>query len=616
MYHHSASHRAGTETMHGKKVLTVFLCVLMLLGCFGTGFAALAAGGDIASGSVSEAVAWRIDGSGVLRISGAGAIPDCAFWSGKSTAPWFDWHEKITGIVIGEGITAIGESAFAAFHNTGYKNETTVNCRLTQLSFPSTLKKIGRSAFCETYFDCDLVLPDAVTEIGSCAFECNDGAFQGRTLKLPRNLTRIEGHTFMNCGFTGALTLPQGLTGIYDDETSNLNDSYAFGGNHFTGTLTIPDSVTYIGKSAFALCDFSGVRFGSGSQLRQIGDYAFYANHNLRGTLSLPNGLQTIGASAFEDCTSCSNDSGSAGQGLTGSLAIPASVTSIGERAFACNYWLNGRLTVGNPNASVGRCAFHACASWTDSISAFYQNRPDLVYVKRAYLIQGKDGRLDSNTSVEDPNEYRYYVYCAGCNDLTACTAYANVSPLVGAGRLRSARTISLTAGTSAPDDILPVYELVERTEPDYDHPGLREHYVDDNQNCFVQQNNTMTPVAKESLVIPALVRMEDVLVPEELAVTVGKTAKIELTVHPANAAIRGVAFASADESVATVTAAGVVKGVAVGTTTVTVSAPDGIAKTVSVVVLEKPQRASFADRISAFFDSLISFFLSLFSFR
>jgi len=63
-----------------------------------------------------------------------------------------------------------------------------------------------------------------------------------------------------------------------------------------------------------------------------------------------------------------------------------------------------------------------------------------------------------------------------------------------------------------------------------------------------------MMQVAEESLAIPALVRIENVLVPEE--------------------------------------------------------------NDVSVVVLEKAQEASFFDLISDFFDSMISFFLRLFSFN
>ena len=98
------------------------------------------------------------------------------------------------------------------------------------------------------------------------------------------------------------------------------------------------------------------------------------------------------------------------------------------------------------------------------------------------------------------------------------------------------------------------MYEFVERAAPSYDSEGMTEHYIDENGNCFILENDKMMQVAEESLAIPALVSIENDLVPEETDVT--------------------------------------------------------------VVVLEKAQEASFFDLISDFFDSMISFFLRLFSFN
>ena len=186
MYKNSNSHYAGTKTKHGKMILSVILSIVMIAGCFGATLTAFAAS-DIASGNLTDSISWRIDGNGVLRVTGTGAIPDCTFWGGKSSAPWFDYNNKITGIVIGEGITEIGECTFAFFDNPGWEyekawNDTSDNWRLTQLSFPSTLKKIDSGAFCETYFDCNLVIPNSVTEIGNGAFQGNYGMFKGHKI--------------------------------------------------------------------------------------------------------------------------------------------------------------------------------------------------------------------------------------------------------------------------------------------------------------------------------------------------------------------------------------------------------------------------------------------------
>ena len=61
------------------------------------------------SAYAADDFAWSID-DGVLTITGSGAMPDYTqFWD---YAPWYESRDSITGIVIGEGITYIGELAF------------------------------------------------------------------------------------------------------------------------------------------------------------------------------------------------------------------------------------------------------------------------------------------------------------------------------------------------------------------------------------------------------------------------------------------------------------------------------------------------------------------------
>ena len=70
-----------------------------------------------------------------------------------------------------------------------------------------------------------------------------------------------------------------------------------------------------------------------------------------------------------------------------------------------------------------------------------------------------------------------------------------------------------------------------------------------------------------------------------------GKTAQIEWTVLPADASFKAVSFASSDESIATVSSSGLVTGVAVGNTTVTITSTEypEISTTAAVTVTEAP---------------------------
>ena len=71
-----------------------------------------------------------------------------------------------------------------------------------------------------------------------------------------------------------------------------------------------------------------------------------------------------------------------------------------------------------------------------------------------------------------------------------------------------------------------------------------------------------------------------------------GKTAKIKVTVSPSNASNKAVSYTSSNKSIATVTSAGVVKGVKPGTAYITVKAKDGSGKYAKCKVTVKQQKA------------------------
>ena len=72
-----------------------------------------------------------------------------------------------------------------------------------------------------------------------------------------------------------------------------------------------------------------------------------------------------------------------------------------------------------------------------------------------------------------------------------------------------------------------------------------------------------------------------------------GKTAKIKVTVSPSNASNKAVTYTSSNKKIATVTSAGVVKGVKPGTAYITVKAKDGSGKYAKCKVTVKQQKAT-----------------------
>ena len=185
-----------------------------------------------------------------------------------------------------------------------------------ELQYFIGLTTISNNAFYNCQNLTSLVIPNAVTLIGSSAFEyCYN--------------------------LTGPLTIPNTVTSI-----GSYAFSYCYG---LTGSLTIPNSVTSIGYRAFQSCHGFTGSLTIGNSVTSIGEYAFYYCYGLTGSLTIPNSVTSIGEYAFYNC-----------YGLTGSLTIGNAVTSIGSSAFSSCRGLT-LLTIGNAVSSIGSYAFSNC---------------------------------------------------------------------------------------------------------------------------------------------------------------------------------------------------------------------------------------------------------------
>lgn len=110
-------------------------------------------------------VTWSFDETtGELRISGKGEMENYGIEDVNDIQqiPWFSHYKEITSIVVEEGITSIGDAAFAMLYNA----ET--------ISLPSTLRTIGDYALTYLYGLDELVIPEGVTTLGESAVAmCN-----------------------------------------------------------------------------------------------------------------------------------------------------------------------------------------------------------------------------------------------------------------------------------------------------------------------------------------------------------------------------------------------------------------------------------------------------------
>ena len=206
----------------------------------------------------------------------------------------------------------------------------------------SGVTNVGARAFKDCQYLTCMFLNDDITTIGERAF------YKGEYLSainMPRKLELIDKYAFYGCDT---------LTFVRARNCSRLRriEDHAFYSCTMLAELRLPEGLTYIGPWAFAWDRILGQE---------------------DTTLGLPSSLQTISTGAFAFVNHHKN------------LNIPANVTSIGDYAFMCDYYMNNltfspgdkKLTIGvaafagdnhmksvdlsNRVAQIDKCAFAGC---------------------------------------------------------------------------------------------------------------------------------------------------------------------------------------------------------------------------------------------------------------
>ena len=277
------------------------------------------------TGICGDALTWKLDGSGVLTVSGTGEMYDFSYHY-EPLIPWADHIEEIKSVVIEEGAASVGSFAFS-----NASNLTTVT------------------------------LPDSLTVIGESAFR---GCGQLTDVVWSENLTTVEGFAFMNCyaltdADLGAKVESIGNSAFYGCSTlSQVNlgesliaiDTLAFSGCTSLTTITMPDTVTGLGTDVFNGCTaLQTVKLSDG--LKDLPAYTFNECASLV-EVTMPQYLSTIGTRAFYLCSSLET------------VQLPFSMIAIGDDAFGhCTSLKDIQLPMAL--SYVGYFAFNGCTSLT-----------------------------------------------------------------------------------------------------------------------------------------------------------------------------------------------------------------------------------------------------------
>ena len=145
-----------------RKIASIFLTLAMILSLIpGTVFAGEGTGDTPASlsdtivdsgtfGEDGDNLTWSLSSNGTLTINGTGGM-------GYQT-PWMSYRDSIKSLVVEEGVTTVGRSAFSGCD------------QLTSATLPTSLTEIGQSAFLGCFNLEKICLPDTLNAIGDNAF--------------------------------------------------------------------------------------------------------------------------------------------------------------------------------------------------------------------------------------------------------------------------------------------------------------------------------------------------------------------------------------------------------------------------------------------------------------
>ena len=263
---------------------------------------------------------------------------------------------------------------------------------LTEIEIPQTIRSLGDSAFSGCSGLSEIVLPDNVTSLGSAAFR---SCVNLERINLSPRLTTIGNNAFAECYELASIEFPQALRQIGQSAFMNCIS---------LTQITLPESITNLGYSAFTGCS-SLTEINLPANLQSIPDSAFSACSSLQH-IELPENITSVGASAFAACVSLEE------------ITLPDSVTEIGSGIFSdCDSLVSVNLsedietipseafrycdnlhTVVVPSgvSEVGNNAFADCASLTavflpgsiaraDFGSTVFYNSPNAVL----YVLNG-----------------------------------------------------------------------------------------------------------------------------------------------------------------------------------------------------------------------------------
>ncbi len=484
---------------------------------------------------------------------------------------------NLTTLEGADGVEAIGNNAFeyCGFKELPDFKEATLiserafqnNTKLKTAVVGSKVKEIKYYAFGENTKLEKLVLPGALTTLGSSVFS-GDIALTDVTINsrlLADTYTDINAKSyavFYNAGSMDGMTvtfgegveyIPANLFRTYEEEAKSvycrvskvvIADSvtkignYAFSRCYKLAALEGADGVETIGNNAFEYCGFKELPDFKEATL--ISERAFQNNTKLK-TAVVGGKVQEIGYYAFGGNTKLEK------------LVLPRSLTTLGSSAFSGDIALtevtiNSRLLADiytDINAKSYAVFYNAGA--VDGMNVVFGSDVESIpanlfrtYEDETKAVYAKVKRVEINSSLRSLGDYAF----GNCYMLDEIHFYGNAPKTFANNALYNVKA----------NAYYPSNDKSWKSDVLKDYGGTI---------TWKKEDGSDVPVSGITLDKTSV------------DIKVGRTVTLTATVTPSNAANKDVSWSTADSSIATVDN-GVVKAVAVGETTITVTTVDG----------------------------------------
>ena len=198
---------------------------------------------NVYAGQCGDEAYWAFDPeSGRLTITGTGAIWDSVVGEGGTIKNiWHHLRLYVKSVIVGEGITHLGEFAFAQ------------NVNMTEVTLPETLTSIGGNAFSSCSKLQEIKLPSKVETIGNFAF--SETAIT--SINIPNTVTTIGFRAFLRCTELKEITIP-----------ASVNDmsNYVFDGSGVTKVF-MTGNAPFVGQEIFSGAQAGLVVYVSGTDV-------------------------------------------------------------------------------------------------------------------------------------------------------------------------------------------------------------------------------------------------------------------------------------------------------------------------------------------------------------